>query len=162
VDDCGGRFEDRGDGDEASEGWGDGTEEGFWNILRISAFRGFGGAVEGGAEEGAVEGAAERVVEEAAEEVEEVEAGAGEVDDGTSGGRDEMEGLPLTCPAVAGTVPKDFTSDLMGGAAEGEEDMGAETSSIDPKVTADPNEITLLVRTVQHVSHIDCGQTCLV
>jgi hypothetical protein len=127
--------------------------------LRISAFRGFGGAAEGGAVEGAVEGGAERVVEEV---VEEATAGAGEVDDRASGGRDEMEGLPLTWPTVAGTDPKDFTSDLMGGAAEGEEDIGAETSSIDPKVTADPNGIEVLVRTLYHGDHIDCGQTCLV
>lgn len=82
--------------------------------MRISAFAGLGGAVEG------------------------AEAGVGE-DDVGNGGRDEMEGFPLIWPAAAGTDPKDFTSDLMGGAAEGDEDMGAETSSIDPKVTAEPS-----------------------
>ena len=39
-------------------------------------------------------------------------------------------------------VPKDFTpSDLMGGAVAGEEEMGAETSSIDPNVTAEPERV---------------------
>lgn len=70
--------------------------------------------------------------------VEGTEAGVRGVEDGANGGRDEMEDLPLAWPVVAGTDPKDFTSDLMGGAAEGDEDMGAETSSMDPKVTADP------------------------
>jgi hypothetical protein len=40
---------------------------------------------------------------------------------------------------LAGTVPKDLTpSDLIDGAAAGDEDIGAEASSIDPKVTAEP------------------------
>lgn len=40
---------------------------------------------------------------------------------------------------LAGTVPKDLTpSDLIDGAAAGDEDIGAEVSSIDPKVTAEP------------------------
>lgn len=78
--------------------------------------------------------------------VEGTEAGVRGVEDGANGGRDEMEDLPLAWPVVAGTDPKDFTSDLMGGAAEGDEDMGAETSSMDPKVTADPDGIKLLVR----------------
>ena len=51
-------------------------------------------------------------------------------------------GLPLTGWAevgVAGTVPNDFTpSVLMGGTEAGDEDIGAETSSIEPKVTAEP------------------------
>lgn len=99
--------------------------------MRISAFAGLGGAVEG------------------------AEAGVEEVDDGANGGRDEMYGFPLTWPAVAGTDPKDFTSDLMGGAAEGDEDMGAETSSIDPKVTADPNRRKLVVRRSVGSRHIE-------
>jgi len=41
---------------------------------------------------------------------------------------------------LAGTVPKVFTpSDLIDGAAAGDEDIDAEASSIDPKVTAEPN-----------------------
>ena len=46
----------------------------------------------------------------------------------------------MTCNyTAAGTDPKDFTpSDLVGGMAAGDEDIGAETSSIDPKVTAEP------------------------
>jgi len=88
------------------------------------------------------------------------EAEVEEVDDETRGGRDEMEGFPLTWPTVAGTDPKDLTSDLMGGAAEGEEDIGAETSSIDPKVTADPNEMRCLVKTFS-TSGIRLNMPCL-
>lgn len=67
---------------------------------------------------------------------------------GTTEALDEIEALPLTWPvgpfwaagvAAAGTDPKDFTpSDLRAGAAAGDEDIGADTSSIDPKVTAEP------------------------
>ena len=43
---------------------------------------------------------------------------------------------------AAGTVPKDLTpSDLIDGAAVGDEDIGAETSSIDPKVTGEPGTV---------------------
>lgn len=52
----------------------------------------------------------------------------------------EMDALPFTCP-VAGTDPNDLTpSDFTAGVEAGEEDMGAETSSIDPKVTGEPDE----------------------
>lgn len=54
---------------------------------------------------------------------------------------DDMEAFPFTWPILvaAGTDPKVLTpSDLMGGVAAGEEDMGAETSSIDQKVTGEP------------------------
>ena len=53
-------------------------------------------------------------------------------------GRDGCVGLPLLL--AAGTVPNDFTivSLSVGGAAAGEEEIGAEASSIDPKVTAEP------------------------
>jgi hypothetical protein len=67
---------------------------------------------------------------------------------GFTGAREDIEALPLTWPGAAfwpeavvaaGTVPKDFTpSDLRAGAAAGDEDIGADTSSIDPKVTAEP------------------------
>ena len=42
---------------------------------------------------------------------------------------------------AAGTVPKDFTpsSGLITGAAIGGEDIDPEVSSIDPKVTAEPD-----------------------
>lgn len=73
-----------------------------------------------------------------------------------------MEALPFTWPVVAGTEPKDLTSDLMGGAAEGEEDIVAETSSIDPKVTAEPNWKDDWVRTLGDGSYIDGIHTCLV
>jgi hypothetical protein len=40
---------------------------------------------------------------------------------------------------VAGTEPNDFTpSDLMAGVAAGDDEMGAEASSIEPNVTAEP------------------------
>ena len=59
--------------------------------------------------------------------------------DGTKYGLEDMNGFPLTWPVATGTDPKVFTpSDLGGGPAAGDEDIGAETSSIDPKVTAEP------------------------
>jgi hypothetical protein len=92
----------------------EGADDGFWNILWMSSFAGLDG-------------------------VEGIDCGGVDDDDGAKEGLDEIEDLPLTWPTVAGTDPKDFTpSDLMGGAAAGDEDIGAETSSIDPKVTADP------------------------
>lgn len=75
--------------------------------------------------------AADMTGEDAAEEVEAV--------GGTIGGLEDMDGFPLTWPVATGTDPKVFTpSDLVGGTAAGEEDIGAETSFIDPKVTAEP------------------------
>ena len=57
----------------------------------------------------------------------------------TTDALEDMDGFPLTWPVATGTDPKDFTpSDLVGGTAAGDEDIGAETSSIDPKVTAEP------------------------
>jgi hypothetical protein len=59
----------------------------------------------------------------------------------TTGVLDEIEALPLTWEGgvAAGTDPKERTpSDFRAGAAAGDEDIGAETSSIDPKVTAEP------------------------
>jgi hypothetical protein len=59
--------------------------------------------------------------------------------DGASDGHDdeEMEDFPFTWLLVAITDPKDFTlSDLTAGMAAGEVEIGAETSPIDPKVTA--------------------------
>jgi hypothetical protein len=54
-------------------------------------------------------------------------------------GADEIDCLPLTWPAFAGTVPNDLTpSDLTAGVEAGEEEIGAETSSIDPNDTAEP------------------------
>ena len=67
---------------------------------------------------------------------------------GTTDALDDIEALPLTwperpyCPAgvaAASTDPKDFTlSDLRAGAAASDEDISADTSSIDPKVIAEP------------------------
>ena len=53
----------------------------------------------------------------------------------------DMDGFPLTWPVAAApsTDPKVFTpSDFVRGTAAGDEDTGTETSSIDPKVTAEP------------------------
>jgi hypothetical protein len=63
--------------------------------------------------------------------------------DGARDGRDdETEYFPFMWPPVAVTDPKDFTlSDLMAGIAVGEVEIGAETSPIDPKVTAVPNKM---------------------
>lgn len=53
----------------------------------------------------------------------------------------EVGVLPLVLPP-AGTLPKDLTpSDFTAGAAEGEVDIGAATSSIEPNVTAEPRHL---------------------
>ena len=58
---------------------------------------------------------------------------------GTTDALENMDGFPLTWPVTTGTDPKDFTpSDLVRGTAAGDKDIGTETSSIDPKVTAEP------------------------
>ena len=54
------------------------------------------------------------------------------------GARDDLVDLPLRWALSAGTEPNDLTpSCFMGGSGAGEEEMGAETSSMEPKVTAD-------------------------
>lgn len=64
----------------------------------------------------------------------EVEAGVAEpLDEGAF----DIEALPFTWPA-AGTDPNDLTFSVLTAGAGGEEDGGAESSSIDPKVTAEP------------------------
>lgn len=51
----------------------------------------------------------------------------------------DTDDLPFTWLTVAGTVPNVLTpSDFIGGVAAGDDDIGAETSSIDPKDTAGP------------------------
>ena len=48
-----------------------------------------------------------------------------------------MDGFPWTRPGATGTDSKVFThSDLVGGTAAGDEDIGTETSSID-KIAAE-------------------------
>jgi hypothetical protein len=72
---------------------------------------------------------------EEADDVDVVEAPAG---------RDAaIDGLPLilddAAVGAAGTVPNDFTTlSFMGFGAAGDEDIGADASSIDPKVTGEP------------------------
>ena len=125
-DDCDGKFDGRIAGDDVDSEGGveDEPDEGFWNIFLMSIL-GLAGAVAA-----AVAAGVDAVDEE------------GDEDDEAAGvaswGLDEMDGLPLTWPEVAGTVPKDFTAEFTGGTAAGEEDIGAEASSIDPKVTAEP------------------------
>lgn len=105
----------RREGDCDSEGEGAGAEE-LWKSFAMS----FLSSLVGGA---AVVGVAD-------DEADGVDAIA--VD---TAGRDS---LPLLL--AAGTVPKDFTivSFNVGGGAAGDEEIGAEASSIDPKVTAEP------------------------
>jgi len=110
----------------------DGVDVGFWNIFLMSIF-GFATGAASGA--GAVAGEEDAVDGEDA-----IGIGPDEVAEATCAGNadglDEMEAFPLTC-VCAGTVPKDLTiSDLSVGAAAGEEEIGADASSIDPKVTA--------------------------
>ena len=62
----------------------------------------------------------------------------------TEGAAEGAGGLPLMAAVLGGGVeaakePKDFIpSDFIGGTEAGEEDMGAETSSIEPNVTDEP------------------------
>ena len=54
------------------------------------------------------------------------------------GPREDFVEFPLRRALSAGTEPNDLTpSCFMGGAGAGEEEIGAETSSMEPKVTAD-------------------------
>ena len=118
------------DGEDVSEWFVDGADVGIWNIFLMSIMGLAGVDVAAAAPTGGL--------------VEDDEEAAG----GTTDALDDMEALPLTWPegpfwpagvAAAGTDPKDFTpSDLRAGAAAGDEDIGADTSSIDPKVTAEP------------------------
>lgn len=51
----------------------------------------------------------------------------------------DTDDLPFTWLTVAGTVPNVLTpSDFIGGVAAGDDDIGAEASSIDPKDTGGP------------------------
>lgn len=113
-------------GEDSEGGAEEGAEVGFWNIFLMSIL-GLGTE----AAEGAAAGGVAAAVDD--DDDDDVEAAGVITDD-----LEEMDAFPLTWP-VAGTDPKDFTpSDLIGGAATGDEDIGAETSSIEPKVTAEP------------------------
>ena len=49
--------------------------------------------------------------------------------------------LPFELIVVAGTDPNDFIpSPLIGGTDAGEDEIGADASSIDPKVTDEPDD----------------------
>lgn len=67
----------------------------------------------------------------------------GVVRGGPVGREADIDGLPLIwddgVAGAAGTVPKDFTTlSFMGFGAAGDEDIGADASSMDPKVTGEP------------------------
>jgi hypothetical protein len=125
VEDCGwgGKFPGRKEGELVSEGV-EGEDEGFWNNFRMSILPGFAGT-----------DVDDEVVDAVETEVEE--------EAWLDGGfvEDETDDFPFIWLGVAGTEPKDFTpSDdaLIAGVAAGEEDIGAEASSMDPKDTTEP------------------------
>jgi hypothetical protein len=82
--------------------------------------------------------------------------GADDAEEGVDGGTDdaasgalgggfgdavdpEVDDLPFMRPESTGTLPNDLTpSDLIGGTEAGEEEIGAEASFIEPKVTEGP------------------------
>lgn len=115
------------EGEDVSEddGWED--DEGFWKSFAMSALVGFGvdavdvAAVEGGVLE--FEGVDDTV-------------GLGDCFDDPVADA-EAGVLPFTwLEDVAGTDPKDFTTSVFtAGMAAGDEDNGAEASSIDPNTT---------------------------
>lgn len=102
----------------------EGKDEGFWNNFRMSILPGFAGA-----------DVDDEVVEAAETEFEEeVWLKGGFVED-------EKEDFPFIWLGVAGTEPNDFTLSaeaLMAGVAAGDEEIGAEASSMDPKDTTEP------------------------
>ena len=103
------------EGDDVSEG---GFEEGFWNIFFMSIL-GFRGVAD------------DMTNDPAAVEVEAV--------GGTTDGLEDTDGFSMTRYVATGTDPKVLMlSDLVGRTVAGDEDIGAETSSIDPKFTAEP------------------------
>lgn len=110
----------RKEGEDVSDGgWDEGADEGFWKSLAMSGLPSLRAA---------------DATETAGEEADELVLEAGTATDGLA----ERVDLPFTCVS-ASIVPKDLTlSDLIAGAAAGEEEMGAETSSIEPNVTAEP------------------------
>ena len=123
----------RAEGEEVSDDGCEGVEEEPWNSLAISALpsAGFVGA---------------EVVDEDVAGV----ADSGVTSEGVEANRAgsfedppverEPGRLPFTwVDEVAGTDPKDFTlSVLTTGVTAGEDGMGEETSSMEPKVTAEP------------------------
>lgn len=120
----------RRDGDWVSEVDAAGAD-GLWNNFLMSGFCNLG---------------PEEVVEGVADvEVDAVRPGEEVVDGVATEGpaeRDaDIDGFPLMWVDVvaAGTLPKDFTTlSLMGFGAAGDEDIGADASSIEPKVTEEP------------------------
>ncbi len=71
----------------------------------------------------------------------------------------DTDDLPFTWLTVAGTVPNILTpSDFIGGMAAGDDDIDAETSSIDPKDTAGPG-----IATVSRArEEAECDSPCFV
>jgi hypothetical protein len=156
-----GRAADRGAGDEVSELGvevaGAAVVLGFWKSLRMSTLLSLGVGVGERAGAAAAAAAAAGAVAEEMEGEGEAEldfamrgtgalVATGEDADGLDCFDEDASvdandgGLPFTGELAAGTDPNDLTtfSDLIGGAVAGDEDIGAATSSIEPKVTAEP------------------------
>lgn len=115
------------EGEDVSEGDWEDDDEGFWKSFVMSALDGL--------DVDAVDAAA---VEDSALELEGVEDMEGRGDCFDDPVADvEAEVLPFTWLGdVAGTDPKDFTTSVFtAGMAAGDEDNGAEASSIDPNTT---------------------------
>lgn len=119
----------------------EGAEEEPWNSLAMSALpsAGFVGAEDVDED---VAGVVDGDVAFEDTEMDEETGRAGSFEEPTV--ETEAGGLPLTwVEGVAGTDPKDFTlSVLTTGVAAGEDDKGGERSSMEPKVTAEPEMTT--------------------
>ena len=96
----------------------EGAEEGFLNIFKMSILVGL----------------------ERAEDVKHV-TGVDDDEVVAIEGLDGIEGFLRTRPGVADIFPNNLTpSDLMGSAVAGEDDIGADGSSIDPNVITGPEK----------------------
>ena len=94
----------------------EGAEEGFLNICKMSILVGLEGA------------------EDVDHDVDDDEVAA--IED-----LDEIKAFLFTRPGAAGIFPNNLTpSDLIGGAVAGEDDIGADGSSIDPNVITEPEK----------------------
>lgn len=121
------------DGDCVSAGVEAGAE-GLWNNFLMSGFSSLGPEEEVAGVVADVEFEADRAGEDDED---------GVARDEPVGRAADIDGLPLIWDDVvagaAGTVPNDLTTlSFMGFGAAGDEDIGADASSIDPKVTGEP------------------------
>lgn len=123
------------DGDCVSAGVEAGAE-GLWNNFLMSGFSSLGPEEEVAGVVADVEFEADRAGEDDED---------GVARDEPVGRAADIDGLPLIWDDVvagaAGTVPNDLTTlSFMGFGAAGDEDIGADASSIDPKVTGEPRK----------------------